>query len=73
MQAWKASKVTWRLTLMEAKFSQNRKLREMLLATGDEDLLHESGKDQFWGRDQKGTGQNRLGIMLVEVRASLGG
>lgn len=56
---------------LEAKFSQNRKLRKMLIATGDEELIHESGNDRFWGRDREGTGENRLGVMLMEVRAGL--
>jgi len=45
----------------------------MLVATGEEELVHESGTDRFWGRDREGTGENRLGVMLMELRASLGG
>jgi ribA/ribD-fused uncharacterized protein len=54
-----------------AKFEQNRQLRELLLATGDEELVHESRSDRFWGRNRDGAGENRLGAILIEVRQSL--
>ena len=69
---WEEVKMAVMRRALEAKFSQNRKLREMLVATGDEELVHESGSDRFWGRDREGMGENRLGVMLMEVRESLG-
>jgi ribA/ribD-fused uncharacterized protein len=58
---------------LRAKFEQNRRLRELLLATGDEELVHESGSDLFWGRSRDGAGENRLGQILMEVREALRG
>lgn len=54
-----------------AKFEQNRNLRELLLATGDEELIHESNSDLFWGRNKDGTGDNRLGVILMDIREAL--
>ena len=54
-----------------AKFSQNKDIRDELLATGDAKLVEDSPTDSYWGwgRDHKGT--NRLGQLLMEVRAEL--
>jgi N-glycosidase YbiA len=54
-----------------AKFSQNRELRERLLSTGAEELVHESKNDLHWGRNAKGQGKNRLGVILMDIRAVL--
>ena len=51
-----------------SKFSQNTKLKEKLLLTGN-DLLVEGNTcgDQFWGV-VNGVGQNKLGKILMQVR-----
>jgi ribA/ribD-fused uncharacterized protein len=54
-----------------AKFLQNPELAERLLATGDAEIVEDSGTDTFWGAGPDGTGQNQLGLLLVEVRAEL--
>ncbi len=56
---------------LEAKFAQNRELRERLLGTGEEELIHQSSSDLYWGRSLNGEGENQLGIMLMEVRTTL--
>jgi len=69
---WEDVKMAVMRRALDAKFSQNRTLRGMLVASGEKDLVHESGSDRFWGRDREGIGENRLGVMLMGVRASLG-
>lgn len=54
-----------------AKFEQNRRIREQLLETGDDELVHSSSSDHYWGRDEDGLGDNRLGEILMEVRNEL--
>ncbi len=55
------------LDLLRQKFSIP-KLREMLLATGDRDLIEgNTWGDTFWGVC-RGTGQNNLGKLLMRVR-----
>jgi ribA/ribD-fused uncharacterized protein len=54
-----------------AKFTQNPRLRRMLLETGDRELIHESKSDQFWGCSDDGGGQNQLGQLLMQIRTEL--
>jgi ribA/ribD-fused uncharacterized protein len=68
---WDAVKVGVMRRAVRAKFEQNRRLREWLLATGSEELIHESETDRFWGQSREGDGENRLGIILIEIRRDL--
>jgi ribA/ribD-fused uncharacterized protein len=54
-----------------AKFSQNEVLRNLLLSTGNRDLIEDSPTDSYWGRGNNGTGSNRLGVLLMELRSTL--
>lgn len=53
------------------KFETHDELREVLLATGDEELVENAPGDFYWGCGADGSGQNRLGQILMEVRQSL--
>lgn len=53
------------------KFESHGELRDLLLSTGDEELIESSPMDYFWGCGAKGTGQNWLGRILMETRALL--
>lgn len=70
---WDAVKLDMMRRAVRAKFKQNRRIREQLLATGEEELVHESSSDAFWGRNRDGAGENRLGQILAEVRRELRG
>lgn len=59
-----------------AKFSQNKELKEILLATGDAYLVEHTpkkGRDKFWADDHDGSGSNWLGHSLMLARERLGG
>jgi ribA/ribD-fused uncharacterized protein len=58
---------------VRCKFEQHADLRELLLATGDEDLAEAAPSDYYWGVGVDGTGQNRLGLLLMRLRAELRG
>lgn len=65
---WEAVKYNVMYEICLAKFSQNEKLKSMLLATGDEHL--EEGNtwgDKIWGT-VNGEGENNLGKILMRVR-----
>lgn len=47
------------------------KLRDVLLGTGDNVILYTSLSDNFWGLGKKGTGQNKLGELLMQTRTDL--
>jgi ribA/ribD-fused uncharacterized protein len=53
------------------KFETHTQLREILLATGEEDIVENTKHDYYWGCGQGGNGKNMLGQILVEVRAIL--
>jgi ribA/ribD-fused uncharacterized protein len=56
---------------VRAKFEQNTRLRNQLLATGVEELRHESNHDLYWGCTRDGRGKNRLGVILMDLRSGM--
>ena len=54
-----------------AKFNTHEELRQQLLETGDEELIEAAPADYYWGCGKTGTGKNRLGVLLMEVRRQL--
>lgn len=56
---------------VRAKFTQHPGLREMLLATGDALLIEHTANDSYWGDGGDGSGRNRLGEILMQVRSEL--
>jgi ribA/ribD-fused uncharacterized protein len=55
------------------KFETHADIRATLLATGDAPIVENAPGDYYWGCGKDGTGKNRLGQILVEVRAQLRG
>jgi ribA/ribD-fused uncharacterized protein len=68
---WEEVKVEVMRRAVRAKFEQNRRLLDQLRATGTEELIHQSESDLFWGQNAEGVGENRLGVILMELRADL--
>lgn len=62
-----------KLAVMEkgliAKFQQHQKLRDLLLETGDAEIVEDSPYDSFWGIAKNG--QNHLGKLLMKIRDML--
>lgn len=56
---------------LRAKFTQHESLRELLVGTGDERLVEHTAKDSYWGDGGDGSGRNRLGELLMELREEL--
>lgn len=56
---------------VRAKFFQHADLGRMLLKTGDARLVEHTANDKFWGDGGDGSGQNKLGKILMEIRAEL--
>jgi ribA/ribD-fused uncharacterized protein len=54
-----------------AKFVQHPDLREVLLGTGEAELVEHTANDSYWGDGGDGSGRNRLGYLLMEVREQL--
>lgn len=53
------------------KFRQNLPLMKKLVATGNSELIENSPYDSYWGVGKNGTGQNRLGFLLMKLREEL--
>ncbi|MBE9182114.1 NADAR family protein [Oculatella sp. LEGE 06141] len=53
------------------KFKTHADIREILLATGNEVLVENSPIDYYWGCGKDGSGKNKLGQILMEVREIL--
>ncbi|MEO7716492.1 MAG: NADAR family protein [Capsulimonas sp.] len=53
------------------KFETHSDLRELLLSTGDEEIVENAPGDYYWGIGKDGSGKNMLGKILEEVRAKL--
>jgi ribA/ribD-fused uncharacterized protein len=46
-------------------------IREILLATGDARIVKHTENDAYWGDGGDGSGENRLGQILMRVREEL--
>ena len=53
------------------KFSQHDDLQQLLLETGDAQIVEHTTNDSYWGDGGDGSGLNRLGAILMEVRERL--
>ena len=53
------------------KFETHADIREILLATGDEEIVENAPGDYYWGCGKDGSGKNMLGKLLMEVREIL--
>lgn len=54
-----------------AKFIQHPQLAQLLLGTGDAELVEDSATEPFWGIGPDGEGANWAGKVLMEVRDKL--
>jgi N-glycosidase YbiA len=68
---WEAVKDQIMYEAVRAKFTQHADLREILLGTGDAEIVEHTENDAYWGDGGDGTGQNRLGQILMKVREGL--
>lgn len=68
---WESVKDRIMLEAVRAKFTQHEDLKAILLATGDAKLVEHTANDNYWGDGGDGSGKNRLGQILMQVRAEL--
>jgi len=68
---WDAVKDDVMRVALRAKFTQHPALRALLLGTGDAVLVEHTRNDTYWADGGDGSGRNRLGELLVELRAAL--
>lgn len=68
---WEQVKDAIMLAAVRRKFETNEAIRAILLATADEEIVENAPRDYYWGGGADGSGLNRLGTTLMEVRARL--
>lgn len=59
------------LAVLRAKFTQHPDLQQVLLDTADRDLVEHTASDIYWGDGGDGSGENRLGALLMQVRLEI--
>ncbi len=53
------------------KFEMHHELRTLLLSTEEEEIVESAPGDYYWGCGADGSGQNKLGKLLMQVRGLL--
>lgn len=68
---WESVKENIMRRALYAKFTQHPDLKRLLLSTGDAKLVEHTERDSYWGDGGDGSGKNRLGHLLMELREKL--
>ena len=53
------------------KFASHPNIRRQLFRTGNAILVESSASDYYWGSGADGSGKNRMGMILMDVRSRL--
>ncbi len=56
---------------IKAKFAQHPQLADLLLGTGQSELIEAARDDEYWGMGASGQGKNKMGKLLMCLRAEL--
>ena len=68
---WESVKERVMMDALRAKFTQHEELKAVLLGTGDAVLVEHTANDSYWGDGGDGSGKNRLGRLLMQLRDEL--
>ena len=68
---WEGMKDDIMREALRAKFTQHPALQGILLGTGEAELIEHTSNDRYWADGADGGGKNRLGQLLMELRAQL--
>jgi ribA/ribD-fused uncharacterized protein len=68
---WESVKERVMMDALRAKFTQHEELTAVLLGTGDAVLVEHTANDSYWGDGGDGSGKNRLGRLLMQLRDEL--
>ena len=65
---WEEVKENIMAIALRTKFDQYPELKQLLLSTAGRSLVERTENDNYWGDAADGSGLNRLGDLLVELR-----
>jgi ribA/ribD-fused uncharacterized protein len=68
---WEQVKEDVMRAALRAKFTQHARLARLLLSTQDAELVEHTSNDCYWADGGDGSGKNRLGVLLMQLRAEL--
>lgn len=68
---WKQIKDQIMYKALVAKYTQHQSLKELLLSTGKAPIIEHTKRDKYWGDAGDGSGKNKLGKMLVDIRSKI--
>ena len=73
VKSWDKKKIPIMRGIVKAYYNANPELKKKLIETGNRQLIHAGFRiDDFWGmkgkKDEKKVGQNKSGIILMELR-----
>ena len=68
---WESVKDEYMLLGVRKKFQSHEGPRALLLSTGEATIIENSPIDPYWGCGPDGLGLNKLGLVLMQVRAEL--
>jgi len=65
---WESIKEHVMKRALKKKFETHPDIYEELMATDGQKLIENAPRDYYWGCGQDGSGKNRLGVLLMELR-----
>lgn len=68
---WEEIKDDVMLEAVRCKAVTHGEISELLTASGEEELIENAPGDYYWGCGKDGSGQNKLGQILMQVRTEL--
>jgi N-glycosidase YbiA len=68
---WEIVKDELMYRAVSRKFQTHKGIRERLISTGQEEIIENAPGDYYWGCGADGSGQNKLGKILMRVRDEL--
>ena len=68
---WEEIKDKVMLQALRMKFSQHPEIAKELLSTGDAIIIEHTQNDAYWADGGDGSGKNKLGLLLMQVREEL--
>lgn len=71
LKEWDDIKLLVMKRALVAKFKKIDRMKNLLLSTGNAEIVEYSKKDYFWGRNEDGIGYNMLGKLLMELREEI--
>ncbi len=68
---WDEIKVGILEEIIFEKVKQHEEVKNVLLATKNEEIVEENPNDDFWGSGKEGNGQNNTGKILMRIRDAI--